>query len=267
MCGIIGAKIMKQMDNIVDYLKQLDLSDAEAKLYLTLLQSGPTSVRDLAQTVDIKRTTTYFYIDQLVEKGLILKLVRGSKKLVAASEPENLKILVEEKLKKAKEVEKNFPDIIKMLNTSLPKENNSNEAEIKFYKGKNGVKKIYEEVLQAKEVRSYVNIEEITEVFPENVDLFNHAFKRNPAMKMFEIVENSPESQARFQSQKTSDNYFYKFLPEDMNLKAQDILLYENTVAIIHFKDQISGVILRNADLYTNFKLLFDFIWRILPNK
>src|SRR6185437_2363814 len=125
------------MDNIVDYLKQLNLSDAEAKLYLTLLQSGPVSVRDLAQTVDIKRTTAYFYIDQLVEKGLIMKLVKGSKKLVAANEPENLKVLVEEKLKKANEVQKGFPDILKLLNTSLPQENNAGDAEVKYYKGKN----------------------------------------------------------------------------------------------------------------------------------
>src|ERR1700722_3759231 len=99
------------MDNIVDYLKQLDLSDVEAKLYLTLLQTGPASVRDLALTIDIKRTTTYFYIDQLVDKGLIIKLVKGSKKLVAANEPENLKILVEEKMKTAKAVQQGFPDI------------------------------------------------------------------------------------------------------------------------------------------------------------
>src|SRR6266550_8604853 len=111
------------MDNIVDYLKQLDLSDAEAKLYLTLLQTGATSVRDLAQTVEIKRTTAYFYIDQLVEKGLIMKLVRGSKKLVAANEPENLKILVEEKLKQAKAVQQGFPDILDSLSTAIPKEN------------------------------------------------------------------------------------------------------------------------------------------------
>src|SRR6185437_6577010 len=167
------------MDNIVDYLKQLNLSDAEAKLYLTLLKTGPASVRDLAQKVDIKRTTAYFYIDQLVEKGLIMKLVKGSKKLVAANEPENLKILVEEKLKQANEVQKGFPDILKALTTSLPKEDNNGDAEIKYYKGKNGVKKIYEEILQAKEVRSYVNIEEIAEVFPENFPLFDSALQKN----------------------------------------------------------------------------------------
>src|SRR5258708_38672740 len=107
-------------DQIIDYLKQLDLSDVEAKLYLMLLQTGPTTVRDLAQTVDIKRTTAYFYIDQLVEKGLIMKLVRGSKKLVAANEPGNLQHLVEKKVASAKTVQQSLPAILKVLNTSLP---------------------------------------------------------------------------------------------------------------------------------------------------
>src|ERR1700691_2284177 len=179
------------MDKIVDYLKQLDLSEIEAKLYLTLLQTGPASVRDLAQTVDIKRTTTYFYIDQLVEKGLIMKLVRGSKKLVAANEPENLKALVGDKLRQADSVQKNLPNILKLLNTSLPKENNVSEAEIVYYKGKNGEKKIYEEVLKANEIRAYVNMEEVLHVFPENENLFDQAIKNNPEMFMYEFVEDS----------------------------------------------------------------------------
>ena len=251
------------MDKIVDYLKQLDLSDAEAKLYLTLLKSGPTSVRDLAQTVDIKRTTAYFYIDQLVEKGLIMKLVHGTKKLVAANEPENLKILVEEKLKKANEVKKDFPDILKLLNTSLPKENNSNDAEIKYYKGKNGVKKIYEEALKVQALHSFVNVEEVLEVFPENAQLFNNAFDKNPDMIMYEIAENSNGAKERIGT--SHKRHLYKLLPEGMKLTAQDILIYENKVAIIQFKDQISGIILQNSDLYNNFKLLFDFVWKMLP--
>src|SRR5690349_21587841 len=136
------------LNKVATYLKQLDLTDEEAKLYLTLLQTGPTSVRDLAETVGIKRTTAYFYIDLLVNKGLIMKLVQGSKKLVAANDPENLQTLVKAKLEEAETIQRGFPDILKTLNISLPKIDGTNEAEIKYYKGKNGVKKIYEEALQ-----------------------------------------------------------------------------------------------------------------------
>src|SRR5579872_4871706 len=182
------------MDKIIDYLKQLDLSEIEAKLYLRLLQTGPTSVRDLAQTVDIKRTTAYFYIDQLVEKGLIMKLVRGSKKLIAANEPENLNILVEEKLKKANEVQQGFPTILKILNTSLPQKDNTNDAEIKYYKGKNGVKKIYDEALKSKELHSYVNLNDVGNIFPGNLLSFDRAFEENKNLKLYEFVEDSPGS-------------------------------------------------------------------------
>src|SRR5437868_4612764 len=179
------------MDTIINYLKELDLSDAEAKIYLRLLQTGPTSVRELALTVDIKRTTAYFYIDQLVEKGLIMKLVRGSKKLVVASEPENLEQLVEEKLKNAKAVHEDFPSILHALTSSLPPEATNKDAEIKYYKGKNNVKKIYIEALNAKEIRSYVNSEDFKKVFPENYQLLDVAYKSNPQLKIFEICEES----------------------------------------------------------------------------
>jgi HTH-type transcriptional regulator, sugar sensing transcriptional regulator len=254
------------MENIVDYLKQLDLSDIEAKLYLTLLQIGPTSVRDLALTIEIKRTTAYFYIDQLVDKGLLMKLVKGSKKLVAANEPENLRELIEEKLASAKAVQQGFPDILKALNTTIPQGNNSNNAEVKYYKGKNGVKKIYEEALKAKELRSYVDISKIFEVLPENYTLFSSAFKNNPHMQMFELVENSSESKKYVDGFNNMKNHFAKLLPEDTRLTAQDILIYDNNVAIINLKDDINGLVLHNTDLYNNFKLLFDFIWKIIPD-
>lgn len=253
------------MDKVVDYLKQLDLSEVEARLYLTLLKSGPTSVRDLAQTIDIKRTTTYFYIDQLVEKGLVMKLVRGSKKLVAANEPEHLKALVDEKLQSAQEVQQGFPNILKTLSTSLPKTNNATDAEIKYYKGPLGVKKIYEEVLKAKELRSFVDLSKISEVFPENYELFNNAIKENTDMVMYELVEKSPESRKYVDSFNTMKNHFAKVLPEATRLTAQDILIYDRKVAIINLKDNINGIVLHNADLYNNFKLLFDFIWDMIP--
>lgn len=252
------------MDKIINYLKQLDLSDAEAKLYLTLLQTGPTSVRELAQTVDIKRTTAYFYIDQLVEKGLIMKLVRGSKKLVAANEPENLEHLVEEKIKTAKGVQKGFPAILNTLKSSLPPEATNKDADIKYYKGKNGVKKIYIEALDAKEIRSYVNTEEIAKAFPNNYDLLNIAFKKNPIIKIFEICEESPKTRERLKL--ANKNHFYKILPKNLKLTSQDVLIYDNKVAIIDLKGQTNAIVLHSIDLSKNFKLLFDLLWDVLPD-
>jgi len=255
------------MDNIINYLKQLNLSEIEAKIYLMLLKSGPVSVRELAQTADIKRTTTYFYIDQLAEKGLITKLVRGSKKVVAANNPENLKILVEEKLKNALTAQHTFPQILQMLSSSQPKAEQIVDSEIRSYKGKNGVKKLYEQALKAKELRSLVNIEEILSAFPENPDLFDEAINHNPGMIMYEIVVQSPEAVARMkQATGRTKNYYFKFLPGNMNIRSTDILIYDGNVSFIEIKNQTNAVTLHSKELYNNFILLFDYIWQTLPD-
>jgi sugar-specific transcriptional regulator TrmB len=254
------------MDNIVSYLKQLDLSDVEAKIYLTLLKTGPLNIRDLAQAVNLKRTTAYVYVDQLIEKGLIIKLVKGSKKFVAANEPDNLNILAEEKLKKATEVQHNFPEILQMITAALPQEKQADQSEIKNYAGKTGVKKLYTQALKSKELRSIVNIEEILSAFPENADIFDEAINHNPGMIMYEIVVQSPEAIARMkQATGRTKNYYFKFLPGTMNIRSTDILIYDGNVSFIEIKNHINAVTLHSKELYNNFILLFDYIWQTLP--
>jgi sugar-specific transcriptional regulator TrmB len=255
------------MENILSFLKQLDLSEIEAKLYLNLLKNGPTSVRDLALTIEIKRTTAYFYIDQLVDKGLVMKQVRGSKKLVAANPPETLEHLVEKKVTSANIVEQSFPAILKTLTENLPQHSASVDAEIKYYKGKNGVRKIYEDALRSKEIRAYVNLSELEEVFPENFKLFDIALKENHDFKMYEIVEDSPLSRERIERSKQNGQFLYKIMPKGMELTPQDILIYEGKVSIISLKGDIHGIVLRNTDFYNNFRTLFDLNWKILSDK
>lgn len=263
------------MEQIIDYLKQLDLSDVEAKLYLTLLQTGPTSVRDLAQTIDIKRTTAYFYIDQLVDKGLILKLVKGSKKLVAPEDPASLENLVQEKLKNAKAVKQKFSDILKEINLTLPTAVDLEEAEIRYYKGLSGAKKMYDEALQSPELRLYVNLSELEKIlFPNNVgieyDMFEKALAKNKDLQIYEILADTPDSVGEFELEKTaqSNRYHYRFIYPNVKMTAPGILMYNNNVAIINgTKGQVVTVVLHNTDYYNNSVSLFDYVWSTIPKQ
>lgn len=252
------------MEKIIEYLKQLELSELEAKLYLTLLQTGPVSVRDLAANVEVKRTTAYLYIDHLVEKGLVIKLVKGAKKLIAAEDPKALESLVNAQVTKASSAQQEFPNILESLTTNFPNRSDSNDAEIKYYKGKNGVKKIYEEALQAQEVRSYVNVEEITKAFPDNHLLLDSAYKSNPNIKIFEICEDSQKTRERLEN--ANNNHLYKILPKNKRLTSQDVLIFNDKIAIINLKGETSGIVMHSLDMSKNFQLLFDLLWDMLPS-
>src|SRR5476651_995659 len=93
---------LQGMEKITDYLKKLGLSELEAKIYLTLLQTGAVSVKSFAPMIGIKRTTAYLYIDPLIEKGLVFKVVQGNKKQIAPANPDILKDLIEKKVQVAK---------------------------------------------------------------------------------------------------------------------------------------------------------------------
>lgn len=257
------------MDKIINYLKQLELSEIESKLYLTLLKQGPTSVRDLAATIDIKRTTAYFYIDQLVEKGLITKIIKGSRKLIEANAPEDsLQHLVEMKLKEAISIQEEFPSMIKTLSTSIPHMERTEDSEIKYFKGINSVKKIYEEAFACSELRSYAKVEETPVLSSDNPGLFSNAFKNNKNLKVWEIVYESPHSRRQAMKILSEHNsYFYKFMPQDLkwSLTSEDILIYDKKVAIINYKGKVSCVVLQSPDYYNNSKEIFDFVWKMLP--
>ena len=257
------------MTKITDYLELLNLSEGETKLYLTLLESGPVSVRDVAVIADMKRTTAYLYIDQLIEKGLVMKVIQGSHKLVAVVDPQtSLQHLVKDKLANAASLNTELPAIIQRIHEVVPPEKEVGDAEIKFYKGKNGVKRIYEEALKSKKLRSFANIAIMKDNLPENSELWSEGLKQNPHIKIYEIIEDSPTSreQTALQSNTTDDQqYFYKFLPKEVRLTAADTLIYDGKVSIINVRDTVSGVILENADYYNNMKELFDFFWKLLP--
>ncbi|MGH7203203.1 MAG: TrmB family transcriptional regulator [Candidatus Levyibacteriota bacterium] len=260
------------MESIITYLEQLGLSEIEAKLYLTLLQTGPMSIRDLAQTVEIKRTTAYFYVDQLLDKGLLMKLVRGSKKLVAAEDYKALEMLVGKKVAAAKEMQTNLDDIITLITTSLPQKRDEGEAEITYSKGNQALKRLYEEALKGKELRVYANLEELEDLFKANnflqeYQVYEKALLKNKYLKIYEIIANTPGSIENFNIDQTAktERYFYKYMPADAGVTAPGILMYDNTVAIVNGKENFSVVVLRSVDYYINSVRLFDFIWKVLP--
>ena len=258
----------KYNNKIIDYLKILGLTEIEAELYMILLKSGPLSVKDLAQMSDIKRTTSYMYIDQLVEKGLLMKVIRGSKKQVAANMPNNcLRNLIDDKMASAKNAEKDLPVILKSIET-IPHTHDINNTEIIYLKGINSIRSIYEEAFKCNEVRSYVKIEEKALLSDDNAALFHKAFDNNKNLKIREIVYDSAVSRRKaLKILSENKNYFYKFMPGDLNWSStsEDIIIYEGHVTLINYIGKPTATILHSPGFYHNSKQIFDFLWKILP--
>src|SRR3989338_4120858 len=94
--------------------KKLGLNDKETAVYLSLLEHGASSVRNVASLTNLNRGTTYDILKKLQELGLVSFFHKNTKQHFVAEDPEKiLKLLSgrEEELKKAAgEIKEPKPD-------------------------------------------------------------------------------------------------------------------------------------------------------------
>jgi predicted transcriptional regulator len=252
------------MDNtIINYLEQLGLSEFETKLYLTILETSPKSVQELARMLEINRTTAYLHIDRLIEKELVMKVIKGGNKLIVPNKPTDiLNDLLNKKAESVTTMQKNLSTIAGKLTAKYSLVKEVDEVDVKYYKGKFGVKTIYKDALKTNELRSYVNFESGI-VFPDIDKKFFEIFDKNPDFIMYELFADTPI--ARQYPLLHKKRYFRKFIPPDVRLSRADTLIYDGKVSIVNFDNKIVGTVLQNRDYYINAKGMFDFVWKLLP--
>ena len=256
------------MKKILEYLEQLDFSAIEAKIYLTLLKTGPLTVQELAKKTGINRTATYSHLNTLLEKGVLIEVMRQSRKKLTAVEPEQLNYLIERKFDKVKALKSQFPEIINSINTSFIQTNDEHNVDVKYYKGKTGIKAMFDEALNAKELRSYANLAQLADVLSaDDLTMFDKAIAENKRIKIWELIADTPDVIKHFGLEETakSKRYIFKFIPESVGLASACIMLYDDRVAIFNVRKDVSGIVLHNKDYYLNSKKLFDFMWSMLP--
>ncbi len=251
---------------IINYLKKLDLSETEAKLYLLLLPKGSMTVSELAQKAKINRTAAYGYVSTLLERGLI-STSKGASKQITANPPEQLHYLVDEKLSEANMLKEQLFPIVTTLNESFMQAHGQSESDIKYYKGKNSVNAIYNDLLKSDTIRAYFDAKDLKRAFPENSEKFNKAIAKNNKMFVYELVQKSEAALNHIKELQLAGRHLFKFLPDDIKLTANDILIYDGKVAIINIADKnnITGVVIHNKAYYENSKQIFDLLWRLLP--
>ena len=85
-------------------LKTVGLSENEAKVYQALLSLGSSKAGRVSKVAELDRTSTYNSLKSLLEKGLASYVTIGKVKWFAASNPQNLKAFLTDKLERLEDV-------------------------------------------------------------------------------------------------------------------------------------------------------------------
>jgi sugar-specific transcriptional regulator TrmB len=109
------------MDNLKQILDNFSFSEQESDIYLASLKLGKAGAKEIARKADMSRTSAYFHIEKLVDRGVLREIKGEDKTYFTAKPPENIAEELQKKvtdfksivpkLESLKETEKEVPEV------------------------------------------------------------------------------------------------------------------------------------------------------------
>ncbi len=241
------------MEQINEILVEYGLSEKEAKVYTVLLSIKNSTVNNIAKKTGLIRTTTYDILKSLKEKGIVSFIVSNKIQYFQAAEPEKLIQILEEKKEKMKSI---LPQL-KELHLEV-----SNMPSIEVFEGKEGIKSVYEDILEEKkQIAAFSNTHFIFNVLPFFVPNFiKNRIKKRIFIRL--LNEKTKESIELMKKKDKKELRETRFLPELKDVAITEYI-YGEKVAILNTNpDDPFGILIRNKDFAKTQNLLFELLWK-----
>lgn len=252
---------------IRNYLLDFGLTDKEATCYLTLLKSGPNTIMNLSRETGIKRSTTHNTVEELIKKGLISQTNYGERRMIVAEDPEKLKFLMEQKKWDIKKLEENMPDIVKTIYNIVPKVRENTEVEVKYYKGIQEIKYLYDLSFKSEKYFSFADLEKYYKVFPNSVETWTNSFHSNPKREAWDIIIDSKVSR-EIVSKINEPKYHTKFLKiqdESDMFMFSDYIIFDDYLAIVQLDpENLIATLIKSKHISLSFKALHKAMWNLI---
>lgn len=242
-----------QNNKLINLLKEIGLTDNEAKTYLALLSLGKTSIQKISRVSEIKRTTVYDIIDSLQQKGLIRIEMEGFKRKFVAESPERLERILDQNQQKFKE---HLPDFLSLYNLE------GTQNILKYYEGVEGLKNAYQNILDdIKAGEDYMIVSNGQGVF----DLYGEWFKdfsERRSKKDLRIRVLVADTNWAQENKKLDQIYNMetRVLPKNTKLQT-NMVVTPQKVLINQITQPIIGIVIENKSVIEMQQQIFEILW------
>lgn len=230
------------MNNIE--LTQAGLTQNESKVYLALIDLGPSLAGQISRKTGMHRRTVYDTTEMLIKKGLVGYILKNNRRLFQASNPERILDIIKEK-------ENILMPIISQLSEKfgLTKE----KEETNFYKGKEGLKTVFEDQLSSKEIL-------ILGASPKAYEILQFYFK------WYDKSRKEKKIHARIIAHSRDIKHIplaeIRYLPEKYS-NPVSVNIYQDKVAIILWALVPLAIVIKNKEISEGYKSYFEVMWKI----
>jgi len=214
--------------NLINMLISIGLREEEAKVYLAVLELGPSSVWDISIKSGIKRPTCYVILDALTNRGITEKSRDRKKTIYSANDPTQI---AREFDRKKKDFEQNLSQFEALSSKATEK------PQIRIYEGEEGIKRAYDISLnQAKGTEMLIcSNEKVLASYPE---YFERYLKRRVKLgiKVKLLLADTPENRVHLEKDK-KELRETRFLPKDKFDPRGEMEIYNDKIINIAYSE------------------------------
>ncbi len=251
-------KKFRNMKDSLQTLTQLGLNEKTSEVYLSLFRFGPGTASEIALRSKIKRTTVYDCLDELSRNQLLELSFKGKRKIYAALNPNVLKKIPEKQ--------------ISSINAILPEldalyQSNNHKPKVKYYEGSEGVKHVYDEILDLKP-KEYFYFGGVKDM----INVTGEAFMENYVKKRIEygIWSNalrirSSEMKAKYMKASDKNLRRVKLMPGAFMENTASVTMYSSKVAITSTVGENYAMVIESTEYYNMMMMVWHTLWKSLP--
>jgi len=229
-------------------LEESGLTKNEALVYSALLEMGPSLAGLISRKTGLHRRTVYDTSERLIKKGLIGYILKNNRRLFEAASPKKFLEMLKEK---EHLIEESLPGMLLSYNKTKEKQ------ETNFYKGKEGLKTVFEDQLEQKgEILILGASESAFEILPFYFKWYDlERKKKNIKVRLIaseKLSKNIPLSEIRYIPKKYAN-------PLAINI-------YQDKVVLILWNKKPLSIVIKNREIADSYRSYFELMWKISKN-
>jgi len=241
----------------IEQLTTLGLTQGEAKVYLAMIQIGPSRVGKIVEISGVSQSKVYNVLDRLILKGLASYNIQDNIKHFQSLEPSRLQDYILKKESEVRKQKENISQIIQDLSKNIYATKRSTSE---IFVGERSIRSAYIVLLDNAKKGDILRYFYPYSNFHENASPFYSRFYKY--QKSNGIVERGIVSSG-FKNSK-----HFKEIPKDVKLRHVDfplpgtIDIFMNKLLIVDWKTT-TGILITSSEIAGIFVDYFDNIWKI----
>ncbi|MDD5700307.1 MAG: helix-turn-helix domain-containing protein [Candidatus Nanoarchaeia archaeon] len=228
-------------------LENLGLTEQEIKVYVALLELGPSLAGRITRKAGIHRRNVYDITERLIKKGMIGYILKNNRRLFEAANPEVFLDIV--KREEARVLE-SLPFLRGLYEKTKEKQ------ETNFYKGVNGLKTVFQDQLEDNKGKEVLILGASRAAFEILPFYFKWYDKDRVRMKIKAKIIASEEMGKRIPFSEI------RYLPEKY-ANPLAVNIYKDKVALILWKKEPIAIVIREKEAADAYRKYFEVMWRV----